>query len=215
MSDEPNPNPTNPTTPTEPPMPNTTEAREPDGTLKDASSPTAPKEETSSGAPEAYTDFKVPEGSELDKEIIDKALPLFKELNLPQEHAQKLVDFYNDINKASAAKLETVVQEMRTAWRNEAKADKDIGPKLDSVITEIGRAKDKLPEPIRNAFNQAMDLTGAGDHPAIVKGIYELARLVNEGTHVAGKGPSVESQSKDGKVSAPSLAGAMYPHLSR
>ena len=212
MSDEPNPN---PTIPTEPPMPNTTEAREPDGTLKDASSPPAPKEEASSGAPEAYADFKLPEGSELDKEIIDKALPLFKELNLPQEHAQKLVDFYNDINKASAAKLETVVQEMRTAWRNEAKADKDIGPKLDSVITEIGRAKDKLPEPIRNAFNQAMDLTGAGDHPAIVKGIYELARLVNEGTHVAGKGPSVESQSKDGKVSAPSLAGAMYPHLSR
>jgi len=194
-------------------MPNTPEARTETGEIKDVSAPPPAEPKPVNGAPETYADFKLPQGAELDKETLGKASPLFKELNLTQDQAQKLVDFYNDINTSAKEKLSAVVTEMRTEWRNQVKADKDIGPKLDSVITEIGRAKSHIPAEVRTAFESALDVTGAGDHPAIVRGFYELAKLVNEGTHVVGGKPSPEGQSKSGTVAPPSLAGAMYPNL--
>src|SRR6185437_10360924 len=94
-----------PTTETTPPLPNSPEARTPDGTLKDTIS-TAPTPETTpsesvtepktDGPPESY-DFKAPEGKELNSKFLDRATPVFKELGLSQANAQKLVDTYNEL----------------------------------------------------------------------------------------------------------------------
>src|SRR5215469_13319641 len=57
----------------------------------------APKPEPpkpAEGAPEKYSDFKVPEGYQLDPEVNTKASDLFKSMGLSQDSAQKLVDFY-------------------------------------------------------------------------------------------------------------------------
>lgn len=194
-------------------MANSPDARSETGELKDVSAPPPAETKPDTGAPETYTDFKLPDGAVLDVEVLGKASPLFKELNLTQDQAQKLVDFYNDINTASKEKLAAVVTEMRTEWRDQVKADKILGPKLDNVITEIGRAKAHLPAEVRSAFESALDITGAGDHPAIVRGFYEMAKLVNEGSHVQGGKPSPEGQTKSGATTPPSLAGAMYPNL--
>ena len=40
-------------------------------------------------APETYADFTLPEGVELDTALLTDAAPLFKELGLTQEQAQK------------------------------------------------------------------------------------------------------------------------------
>src|SRR5262245_3138783 len=133
-----------------PPAPNTPEAREPDGTLKDqnptgsvtgseqnqndgsktgqsflntpeekpeekkpeAKEGDAPPPEKKEGegetppegAPEKYEAFKLPEGYEFDKDSLTSAQALFKELNLPQASAQKLVDMYvkNGVEAAEA-----------------------------------------------------------------------------------------------------------------
>ena len=197
---------------TEPPATNTPEARTETGELKDASAPPveAAKPE---GAPEAYAEFTAPEGATLDKETIESAAPLFKELGLSQEQAQKLVDFYATRSGKLNESLNKTVEDMRADWRNQIMSDKDIGSKIDQVKVELGRAKDRLPPAIRKEFDSAMDLTGLGDHPAIVKGIYELAKLVNEGSHVAGGGPSAHGQDRSGVARPASLASAMYPNL--
>ena len=77
---------------------NSPEARTSTGELIDQSA--APKPETPAtpgeGAPETYADFTVPEGSTVSKEVIgESATPLFRELGLSQDQAQKLVDFYS------------------------------------------------------------------------------------------------------------------------
>lgn len=197
---------------TTPPASNTPEARTPDGTIRDAAPPPA-GDPPPAGAPEAYADFRAPEGVTLDPAIAAEAAPIFKELNLTQDQAQKLVDFYATKTSKINTDLTKAVEDMRTTWRNEVMADKDIGGKLDQVKVELGRAKDRLPPTVRAAFDEALNITGMGDHPAIVKGIYELAKLVNEGTHVPGGGPSPHGQSRDGQVSRPSIAGALYPNL--
>jgi hypothetical protein len=206
MSDELNP--TTPTTTTEPPATNTPEARTPTGELKDASGapPAAPV------VPDAYQ-FTAPEGTELDAAVVEKASPIFKELGLSQEQAQKLVDFYSAQTSESNKAIATAVENMRADWRSQIMSDKDIGGKIEQVKVELGRAKDRLPAEIRTAFEEAMNVTGMGDHPAIVKGLYEFAKLVNEGTHVSGGNPSPHGQAKTGNANQPTLAGALYPHL--
>ena len=194
-------------------MTNTPEARTPTGEIKDASAP--PPEQTPAGAPEAYADFTAPEGTTLDKELVAEAAPIFKELNLSQEAAQRLINFHMEkVGKVNESLTKTV-EDMRADWRNQVMADKDIGGKIDQVKVELGRAKDRLSPDVRKAFDQAMDTTGLGDHPAVVKALYEMAKMVNEGSHVNGGGPSPNGQSKSGEVSRPSLAGALYPNLSQ
>ena len=201
-------------------MTNSPEARSPSGELIDqAPAQTAsenPPETTAPAStpavPETY-EFKAPEGITLDADLLAEASPIFKELGLSQDAAQKLVDFYTAKSAKTNESLTKAVDDMRAGWREAVANDKDIGSKLDSVKIELGRAKDKLPSEVRAAFDDAMNTTGMGDHPGIVKGLYELAKLVNEGTHVTGGNPSAMGQSKDGNVPRPTIAGALYPNL--
>ena len=211
-----------PTTPmTETPLANEPAARTETGEIIDRSKPTEPAgdkpapaaTDKSVGAPEAYADFSIPEGHTLDAATLESATPIFRELGLSQDQAQKLVDFYSakigEINSAN----EGFMEQMRTEWRNQLKEDKDIGGKLDAVKVNVGRALDRMPEGIREPFKEAMNLTGAGDHPAVIKAMNYFAELVNEGTPVRGDGPSPHGQTRTGVETRPSAASAMYPNL--
>jgi hypothetical protein len=105
---------------------------------------------------------------------------------------------------------------MRKEWVDQVKLDPEIGSKLDSVKANIGRALQSAAKgdaKLITDFKSALDLTGAGDHPAVIKMINRWADLVNEGTHVSGAGPSPEGQIAPGRSNRPTLAEAMYPNL--
>ena len=242
MADEPN---TTSSTTTPPPtqvLGNDTTARNQDGSLKDnqappttdkpatatdskpdsltskASTPAADKptdKPTSTGAPEAYAEFKAPEGFEIDKEAIAAALPIFKELNITQEGAQKLVDFYAAQSKDAAEAPYKQWETLRNEWRDTVIKDPALGdgkgglkPEVNAVI---GRAIDALDPAVAKGFREALVLTGAGDNPAFVKAFYNLATMLGEGTLVRGGGPSPAGQTSP---NAPrSAAAAMYPNL--
>ena len=211
-----------------PPMANTPESRTPTGEIKDQSN-LQPQDQSLAGAtgaaepspagatgvagpPEKY-EFKPPEGVTYDQKLLDEATPIFKELKLDQASAQRLVDFYSKSTGGSQKDLVKAVETMRTDWREQVSRDPVVGSKISEAQVEIGRAKDLLPSDVREAFNKAMDFTGAGDHPAVFRAMYELAKLVNEGKHVAGGGPSPHGQAPGGKVATPSGAKALYPNL--
>lgn len=217
--------PTTSTTPASTPAPNTLEARTPDGTLRDQTSTqtvTTPSNEPATtattppeGAPEAYAAFKAPEGRELDKSFLDKATPVFKELNLPQAAAQKLVDTWNDLAKSQADLAVKAVEQMREGWRADF-AKSPLGEKLDTIKEDIGKMKDTIfagAPAKRKAFEDAMDLTGAGDHAAIIETIWDLSRSHIEPRHVSGYGPSTEGQRNPAAPARPSAAQSMYPNL--
>jgi hypothetical protein len=198
---------------------NTPEARTPTGDLIDQGTPAVPVDPTLAATeakppvvPETY-DFKAPEGYTLDPKVIETASPIFKELGLTQEQAQKLVDFQTKLTADSNKEMSSLIEKTRADWVAQVKADKDIGNKLPEVTAEIGKAKALLPADVRAAFDDAMNLTGAGDHPAFVKAFYLLAKQVNEGKPVTGAGPSPAGQTPNGAITKPTLAGAMYPNL--
>jgi len=203
-----------------PPLPNEPAARSSDGTLLDAASPPTvppqgqePASPPAPGAPDSYSDFRLPEGYTLDKDLLAEATPLFKELNLSQDQAQKLIDTYTKQTSAQEARLLKLVEDTRAKFVADLKADPVMGSNLEAVRTDINRAFTHLPADVVTAAKAALDFTGGGDHPAIVRAFYELSKLVNEGTHVSGGGPSTEGQQQGGKTAAPTAAAALYPNL--
>jgi hypothetical protein len=169
---------------------------------------------TEKGAPEAYSDFTVPEGFALDGEVAKEAGTLFKGLDLTQTQAQSLVDFYVKQTKEAFEAPFNAYMDKRQEWRNQINADSEIGgSKLNGVKVSIGKLIDSFGNAkIAEGFRDAMDYTGAGDNPDVVRGLYELSKRLTEGHAVRGNGPSTEGQ-RPGGAAQPGAAAAMYPHL--
>jgi hypothetical protein len=171
------------------------------------------KGDSPQGAPEKYEDFNVPEGFILDPEVGDKIGTLFKEGNLSQSYAQKLIDFYIKETREAQERPGKFYQDMRKQWVDEINKDSDIGgSKLNGAMAAISKLIGSTGE-LGEAFKDAMDYTGAGDHPAVAKFLYALAKKLTEGGPVRGTGPSLEGMRQPGTPAMPSAAQAMYPNL--
>jgi hypothetical protein len=215
MADEPNSTPQS--TPTEQIPGNTPEARTSDGTLKDQSQGTTttdakqPDATTPTGAPEKY-EFKPADGKSLDQSAIDAAIPVFKELNLTQAQADKLMGVWNGRVEELSKENVKFVEAMRADWRSQVEKDPDMAGRLDQIKSDIGQFKASLDPKLRADFEEAMNLTGAGDHPAFVKTFWKMSQSFIEGKHVTGRGPSPNGQEAPNQPRK-SLAEMMYPNL--
>src|SRR5882672_5288525 len=78
-------------------------ATDPKTTETKPTEPPKDGDKPASGAPEKYSDFKLPEGLELSPEVVTEVSGLFKEMNLSQTQAQKLVDFHSKTLSETAA----------------------------------------------------------------------------------------------------------------
>lgn len=191
--------------------------KKPDTTLgaetADGAKPEATKPDDAAakpeGAPETYADFTAPEGYEIDKEALAPMLTVFKDLNLTQDSAQKLLTEYWKMEQSRADASAQSVLDLRAEWRGQVQ--KDFGSGLEAAKTTISRAIDTYLDPAdATAFREAMNFTGAGDHPAFLKAFHKLAQLVGEGTHVRGGNPSPHGNPKSQPKSAAQI---MYPNL--
>jgi hypothetical protein len=169
------------------------------------------------GAPEAYSPWKLQEGYELDTGVSEAGSKIFKELNLTQDQAQKLVDFYSEHAIKSSKETLDAWTATRKEWRDGIAADPQLsklvgsngnfGPDSALVVT-VNRALDGLQNPkLVSDFKDAMELTGAGDNPAFVKVLYALASKVTEGTTYAKGEPSKAANAR------PTPGAALYPNL--
>jgi len=227
MSDE-----SQPTTPSpESPPANTPEARTPTGEIKDqqtaqadgTTTPTKPaeppksdaKSEAPAGAPESYADFAAPEGFEINKDALAAALPVFKDLNLTQDQAQRLVDIYAQVSKDSAEAPHKAFEAVTTEWRNSVIRDPKLGNGTDGLKPEvqanINRAVEVGGPEMAKAAREAMDMTGGGNNPAIIGLLNALGARLGEGSAVTGKGPSAFGQPNGSRPR--NAAQALFPNL--
>lgn len=169
------------------------------------------KDELAPGAPEKYEPFTAPEGLSLNPDVITKAEGIFKELDLNQDQAQRLVDFYAQNATVDQKAAEKAYEDLRADWVAKTKADPEIGTKLTEVKRDVSKALDAaLGVKGATAFKQALDDTGAGDHPDVIKAIWKLSPRWIEGAHVKGGGPAPVV----GPNTKPKSAGAaLWPNL--
>jgi hypothetical protein len=78
------------------------------------------------GAPESYEAFTVPEGFQMDNDRMTEASSIFKELNLTQGNAQKLIDAYCKFAKDQQTAAENQLLERQKEWRSSIRSREDF-----------------------------------------------------------------------------------------
>lgn len=146
-------------------------------------------------APAEYADFTVPEGVTMAEQDATEFKGLAKELDLTQEQAQKVLDFGTAKLKAQMEAPYRLWAETQTKWQQEVKNDPDIG---GTKFAESIAVAAKVFEPgesnpfVSNAeeaksLREALNATGAGNNPAMVKLFVKMGRVLSEPGSLSGK----------------------------
>ncbi|HEY2870801.1 MAG TPA: hypothetical protein VGJ56_02720 [Reyranella sp.] len=125
-----------------------------------------------------YGEFELPEGVTADADSLKPATELFAEIGLNQDQAQKFIDLAMARETAAAHKSVQAFVDLQNQWVSEIKADPDIGgDRLKASLSSANRAIDRLDVP---GLREALNFTGAGNHPAIVKAFVRLGQMIAE-----------------------------------
>lgn len=127
------------------------------------------------GAPEAYADFNLPEGIEIDKGMLDGVKAQFKAAGYTQEQAQAAID----LHIANQTEQQEVFLQTRKEWVNEIKTDKEFGgDKFDSTVKGAQLALRKFDGD--GQMIQLLETSGFGDHPGVIKFLARIHAAMGE-----------------------------------
>lgn len=154
--------------------------------------------------PEAY-EYTLPEGMVLDQGMADSVAPVFKELGLTNEQANKLVGVYaKQVAESSAAQEKAAVERYEAqikSWQEQLKSDKDFGgDKMAENIAAVRQFIDKtVPAELKDMLlgpvnEQDYSKTGffnredMGNNPPLLKYLLHLSRTFRVGEDQPGSG---------------------------
>jgi hypothetical protein len=120
----------------------------------------------------------MPEGVEVDQELLDAIGPDFKDLGLTNGQAQKLADKFTEIMSGRMTKQAETWGNTIQKWADDAKADKEIGgDKWDGTVKSAMRAINTLGTPALKEYLQA---SGGGNHPELIRVFAKVGGLIKE-----------------------------------
>lgn len=166
-------------------------------------------------APEQYADFTIPEGVTFDEKSLTEFRSFAKEQDLTQEQAQKVLDYGADRIRARIEAPYRLWSEMQAKWQAEVKNDPEIGgTKFEQSIRDaalvfqpgesnpfVGTADEA------KALRKALNVTGAGNNPAMVKLFVKMGKLLAEPGSLTGKPAPADRRE--------ALLKSMYPTMTR
>jgi hypothetical protein len=132
------------------------------------------------GAPENY-EFAFDEGVSVADGVLESFKGVAKELNLPNEAAQKVL---NQMAPAIQAHQSAQLEAMRNEWATAATTDTEFGgEKLQENLSVAKKALDTFGTPeLRKLLNES----GLGNHPEIIRAFYRAGKATSEDGFVAG-----------------------------
>ena len=135
------------------------------------------------GAPEAYTDFTLPDGFKLEGERKDVALALFRDLGLSQAGAQRAIDhFIKTVGEDAAVQqqaMEAAVAQQRDDWGKRSK--EVLGDRYEAEVAFAKTAMLSIPvDADIKAWLEDMNATGFGNHPGQIKAFALFGKLMRD-----------------------------------
>lgn len=120
----------------------------------------------------------MPEGIEVDQELIDALGPDFHTLGLTNRQAQQLADRFIEIQgrrgKAAGEAWAGRVQ----GWADEARKDREIGgAKWTGTVGSAQRALSRLGTPELRAY---LNTSGGGNHPEMIRIFAKVGSMIQE-----------------------------------
>ena len=168
-------------------------------------SETSEQETKTQGAPEKYEfNDKVADAPEvLDPDVLTAFGEVAKELDLPQEAAQKVLDKVAPVIQARQAEQ---VEKARIDWAEESKSDEEFGGETFNANLET--AKTALNAFGTDPFKQLLSESGLGNHPEVIRFMYRAGKAISEDSYVG------NSEGAAGKSNIPKdfngIANALY-----
>ncbi len=130
------------------------------------------------GAPEAYTDFKLPEGMDMDAAVLGEFKEFAKELNLPQDKAQKIVDFQTKLATKQAEEYQAAVMKQGEQWAAAVKNDPELGGEnYDKSVASAVKVIQAFGD---DGLKDLLNTSGLGNHPALFKFCHRVSQAISE-----------------------------------
>lgn len=164
--------------------------------------PTDKPAEVAPVVPLTAADLKLPPELAVTEEQSTELLNIFNDPELsPADRASKLMELHATTLRNFAEQTVAEIREQQTKWEDEIKTDKDIGgDKLAPNLIKVSKFLDAMGTP---ELREALDATGAGSHPAIVRFFIKMAAEHAEGSPAGGSPPPVTT----------TAAQKMYPSM--
>lgn len=200
---------TPPPNPTSPPETTPTDSAPADaGSLLENPPTEAPAEaapEAEAPAPLTAEDITIPEGFAVDDTTLGSALEIMNDADLsPKDRLQKLVDLQASLAKSAEEAQAAAWTDTQNQWREEVQSDPELGgAKMGEVLARIKKGLEIAGAD--QGFFDAMKLTGAGNHPAVLRVLNKLTLPLAERGPVSGSPPN-------GKLS---VEARLYPTMTK
>jgi hypothetical protein len=149
-------------------------------------------------------EFKIPDGVEADQKMLDSFTAIAAESKLPQEVAQKMVDLYANAVKEANDSPYRLWADTQKAWQETVRNDPELGgDNFDTMRATIANAIDRVAGKEAQAFRDALNFTGAGNNPEIIRALYRFSLPYAEGGQVTGQPARVEPPKSAAEVLYP------------
>ena len=125
--------------------------------------------------PDKY-DFKLPEGYVPDAKLIETVTPVFRDLGLSQENAQKLVDVWVQQEQARIEDFARIKQE----WAETARKDPEFAKIEGGFEKVLEAAKAPLALYRDPRFGEMLRMTGADNHPEMIRFLVWVQKKLGE-----------------------------------
>lgn len=149
--------------------------------------------------PEKY-EFAAPEGQDFSPAFLEAYSTVAKEIGLPQDKAQAIIDKVAPVlEKQQAEQIEKVHEE----WKESTRTDKEFGG--DKLMENLAVAKTALEAFGTPALKEMLNATGIGNHPELIRFFYKAGKALSEDGVLTG-----HKEGTGGPKNFNDLANALY-----
>lgn len=127
--------------------------------------------------PEKY-DLKLPEGSHLKPDAIEKIASFAKERGLSNEQAQAVLDREHQALDEHVSAQQAALKERQAKWLDELKADKEVGGEALKENAEL--AKRLFQKFGDSKLTEDLNVTELGNYPPLFRFAVKVARAMAE-----------------------------------
>ena len=130
--------------------------------------------------PDKY-EFKAPEGSEFDPEVVESFSGAAKKAGLSQDAAQKVIE---EMAPVLIARQVDQVKAIHEEWRTASSADAEFGG--EKLAENLGVARKALEGFGTPELRKLLDETGLGNHPEVIRLLFNAGKAISEDKFVGG-----------------------------
>lgn len=150
------------------------------------------------GAPESY-EFATPDGVELAPDVVAAFGEVAKELDLPQDKAQLVID---KMAPLMAQQQVDVLANLDKAWTEQSRSDPEFGgDKLDENLALVKKAREQFATP---EFTKLLNDTRLGNHPEFIRVFVRIGKAISEDRFVGSNSAEVAAKPSPQKLYAAS-----------